>query len=175
MTGVTPAEGSEGPLSAAERQRRRRARLKAQRELERREAEMAPLRLAMAAEAERQLGEIEAALGDAHRGLPVAERVAEGAKALILRLYGVPLVRMAERAAMPTAELARQLGCTGIEAARLQQEADREVMDRLWGKAPQAARGDQAAPVVVNLVATPGLAAQLKIQADQGLGEGDGA
>jgi hypothetical protein len=172
---VTGSEArSAAPLSAAERQRRKRARERARRQLEQREAELAPLRLAMAAEAERQLAAIEAALDDEQRGLPAAERLVEGAKALVLKLYGHPLIRLAERAAMPPAELARILQCDRLDAAKLQHEADRELLDRLFGKPAPAGRDDKAPPVVVNLVATPGLTAHLEHEADQGVGE-DGA
>lgn len=172
--GVTGVTGSEA-RSAAERQRAKRARDKAARELERREAEMAPLRLVMAAEAERQLQALDEALTYEQRGLPAAERLVEGSKALILRLFGNPLVRMAERAAMPNADLARQLQCTRLEAARIQQAYDMDLADRIFGKAVQAVRGDGAPPIIVNLVATPGMAAVLNLQADQAVSEGDAA
>ena len=171
VTGVTGSEA----LSAAERQRAKRARDKAARELEKREAELAPLRLVMAAEAERQLQQLDEALTDDQRGLPAAERLVEGSKALILRLFGNPLVRMAERAALAPEDLARRLQCTRLEAARIQQADDMDLADRIFGKAVQATRGDGAAPIVVNLVATPGMAAVLNLQADQAVSAGDAA
>jgi hypothetical protein len=170
--GVTGVTGS-GALSAAERQRAKRARDKAARELERREAEAAPLRLVMAHEAEQQIAAIDAALGDDQRGLAPAERLIEGARALILRLYGNPLLRMAERAALPVDVLARRLNCPPVEAAKLQQADDRELLDRIFGKAVQAVRADGAPPIAVSIIATPGIAATLNLVADQGLGRED--
>lgn len=168
---VTAVTGSRA-LSAAERQRAKRARDRAARELERREAELAPLRLVMAAEAEQQLRQVEEALTSEQRGLPAAERLLEGSRALLLKLYGNPLLRLAERAAMPVQDLARQLQCDRLEAARLQQAADGELLDRLFGKAAPAARADGAAPLVINLVATPGMQQVLNMQPDQALSGG---
>lgn len=172
--GVTGVTGSEG-RSAAERQRAKRARDKAARELLAREAELAPLRLVMAAEAERQMRQVDEALTDEQRGLPAAERLLEGSKALVLALTGNPMLRMAMRAATPVADLARQLQCTRLEAARIQQADDMDLADRLFGKAVQMTRGDGAAPIVVNLVATPGMAAVLNLQSDQALSGEDAA
>jgi hypothetical protein len=154
----------------AERQRASRARRLAERELLKRDAELTPLRLAIAAEADRQMEAVEAALGEDHQGLALAERVLEGSKALVLRLYGNPLLRLAERAAMPVDELAKQLRCDRLDAAKLQQAADQELLDRLFGKAVQATRNDGAPPIVVNLVATPGMRAALNIVSEQALG-----
>lgn len=164
--GVTGVTGSEA-RSAAERQRASRARRQAQRLAEREQAARAPVQLAVAAQAEAELRLVEAALGDDQRGLALAERVLEGSRALILRLWGNPLLRLAETAATPVEELARRLQCERLDAARLQQEARRDVADRLFGRAPQAVKADGTPPVVVNLVATPGLVAALEIEADQ--------
>lgn len=65
-------------LSAADRQRAKRARDRAAREAERIEAEAAPLRLVLAAQAEQDLATIEAHLEDGQRGLAMAERTLEG-------------------------------------------------------------------------------------------------
>jgi len=165
--GLSPGAPEGGPLTDAERQRRRRARQRAAAEIARREFELAPLRLQMAVEAERQMAAVEAALGDEQRGLPAAERLLEGSRALLLRLYGNPLLRLAEQEAMPTDELARRLVCDRLDAARLQHEARRELLDRLFGKAPQASRDGAAPAVVVNLVATPAIAAALEIEPAQ--------
>lgn len=162
-------------LSAAERQRAKRARDRAAREAERIEAEAAPLRLVLAAQAEQDLATIEAHLEDGQRGLALAERTLEGAKAVVLRLAGHPLLRLAETANLPIHLLAQRLACTRLEAAKLQQDAQRELLDRLHGKAP-AAKGDQgAAPIAVQLNVTPELARSLQIQADQGLSGEDAA
>jgi hypothetical protein len=171
---ATAVTGS-APLSAAERQRRHRARQRAAREAERIEAEAAPLRILLADQAGRDLALIEQHLDEGQQGLALAERTLEGAKAVILRLSGHPLLRLAETALLPVELLANRLVCTRLEAAKLQQDAQRELLDRLHGKAP-AAKGDGAAPpIAIQLNVTPEVARHLQIQADQALSEGEQA
>lgn len=180
--GATPATGSRGslagrgePLSAAERMRRSRARRRA--ELEQRRAEDArqPLRLLLAAQAEADLTLIEQHLSDEARGLPLAERVLDGAKAVVLRLAGHPLLRLAETANAPPELLARLLECSRLDAARLAFDAQRELLDRLFGRAPAAKGGSEQPAVAVQLNVTPAVAAALNLKVDQGLGEAEEA
>jgi hypothetical protein len=170
---AAPAGGRPAPLSAAERMRRSRARRRAELLQRRMEEAQAPLRLALAAQAEADLALIEQHLADEHRGLALAERVLEGAKAVILRLYGHPLLRLAETAMAPPEVLAARLGCTKLEAARLIQEAGAELRDRLFGKPAPVKGGSEAPPIAVQLNITPGMAAPMEAQADQALGEGE--
>jgi hypothetical protein len=171
-TGATGSEGAiaevaDGPLSGAERMRRSRARRRAELDARRVEQARMPLRLLLAEQAGQDLELIERHLGDEARGLPLAERVLEGAKAVILRLSGHPLLRLAETANAPPELLARRLACTRLEAARLSFEAQRELLDRLFGKAPAAKGGGEAPAVAVQLNITPALATALNLQSDQ--------
>lgn len=175
VTGVTGPKGArEGaPLSGAERMRRLRARRRAEIEQRRQEAAKQPLRLLLAAQAEADLALIEQHLAEEHRGLALAERVLEGAKAVILRLYGHPLLRLAETANAPPELLARHLDCTPLEAARLAQEAQRELLDRLFGKPPAAKGAVETPAVAVQLNITPAVAAALNLGPDQQVAEGE--
>jgi hypothetical protein len=169
------AGGRPAPLSAAERMRRSRARRRAEIEQRRAEAARAPLRLLLAAQAEADLARIEEHLDEGARGLALAERTLEGAAAVILRLYGHPLLRLAETANAPPELLAELLECSRIEAARLAQDAQRELLDRLFGRAPQAKGAGETPAVAVQLNVTPAVAAALNLVPDQGDSGGQAA
>jgi hypothetical protein len=179
VTGVTGPRaalaGAPGGASPAERQRRSRARRRAEIAQRRVEAAREPLALLLAEQAERDLAMIEAQLTDDTRGLALAERTLEGAKAVILRLYGVPLLRLAETAMAPPELLAKRLECSRLEAAKLAADAQRELLDRLHGKAAPVKGAADAPSVAVQLNVTPGVAAALNLVADQRVnGEAEG-
>jgi hypothetical protein len=174
-------------LTPAERQRAHRERKRAEREAAEAAAAQAAADRALAerieAEAARQVALLDQAV-DASGGLvgaPLVERALGASKELVLRLWGNPLVRMAQLAATPTRELAQQLGGASLlEVRKLQHQADAELADRLFGKAPLAIRNDGAPAVQIQLAVTPGLAAAIggrvvEAQADQGFAEGEAA
>lgn len=174
-------------LTPAQRQAAHRERKRAERRAAEDAARAAAGERALAerieAEAARQVAlldqAVEASGGDAEA--PLVERALGGSKELILRLFGNPLVRMAQLAATPTRDLAAQLGgAPMLEVRKLQHQADAELADRLFGKAPLAIRNDGAPAVQIQLAVTPGLAAAiggrlLESEADQGFAEGAGA
>ena len=182
-TGATASGGARdaaagarpAPLSAAERMRRSRARRRAEIEQRRAEEARAPLRLLLAAQAEADLARSEEHLDEGARGLALAERTLEGAKALILRLYGHPLLRLAETANAPVEFLARLLDCSRLEAARLSLDAQRELLDRLFGRPPQAKGAGETPAVAVQLNVTPAVAAALNLVPNQQDGGGSTA
>lgn len=94
-------------------------------------------------------------------GESLVDRVLAGSRELVIRVTGNPLLRQALLASADPVELARRLGCQPIEVVRIQQQADAELLDRLFGKAQQALRVDGAPAMAVQLVVSPGLAAQM--------------
>lgn len=149
-------------LTAAERMRRLRAR---RREARRALLDRLGVRAAVEAEAAGQLVRIQQVLAEAGRpaeGNSALERALAGSAEMILRLYGNPLIRLAELAAAPTALVARELGAEPIEVRRLQLEADRELADRLFGR-PRQAEQRETATVAVQINLTPGLARALDL------------
>jgi len=152
------------PLTVAERVRRHRARRRAELAERRAEEARAPLRLLLERQAAADLDRIGQHLTPEQAALPPLERAVEGARALVLRLYGHPLLRLAETANAPPELLAELLECSRLEAARLAQEAQRELLDRLFGR-PAQAKGDGSAPAVaVHLTVSPEAARSLNIQ-----------
>jgi len=160
------------PLTAAERMRRSRARRKAELAEQRQAEARAPLRLMLERQAAAELDAIEAQLGADQAGLPPLERALEGARALVLKLYGMPLLKLAETANAPAELLARLLDCSRLEAARLSLDAQRELLDRLFGKPGQAKGAGDTPAVAVQLNVTPAVAAALNLVANQGDGGG---
>jgi hypothetical protein len=71
--------------------------------------------------------------------------------------------------------LANLLQCSRIEAARLAQDAQRELLDRLFGRAPQAKGAGETPAVAVQLNVTPAVAAALNLVPDQGDSGGQAA
>jgi hypothetical protein len=126
-------------------------------------AEAEGLRGAIETRAVQQLEAIDQALvaaGGIASG-PLAERALAGTKELLLRAFGNPLIRMAELAAADTRKLATMMGAQPLEVRRLQHQADGELADRLFGKAPLAIRNEGGPALAIQLAVTPGLAAQI--------------
>lgn len=157
--------------TAAERMRRMRARRRAERQAL---LDRLGVRAAIEAQAAAQLDRLQALLaeqGRAPAGASALERALAGSAELVLRLYGNPLIRLAELAAAPTELLAAELQAPPAEVRRMQLEADRELADRLFGR-PRPAEQREQAVVAVQVNLTPGLARALALQPD---GESDAA
>lgn len=86
--------------------------------------------------------------------------------AYLLGRFQSPLVAMAEAYSRPTAELARELGCTKAKAFELQMQAARDLAPYLHQRQPQAVQLDANHQVVMLTIADPGAAA--------GAGDGGG-
>jgi hypothetical protein len=159
--------------TAAERMRALRARKRAEREAAadaaRRAMEAEGLRQATERAAAEQLDQVERALvesgqGGLVAGQSVVDRVLAGSRELLLRAWGNPLIRMAALASADPAELARRLGCEPIEVLRLQQAANAELLDRLFGKPSQALRVDGSPAMAVQIAVSPQLAETLGVR-----------
>lgn len=159
MAGESESAAPGGKLSKAEMMRRLRAR---------RKAERAAAEAATRAEMLRQAGAQE------QLGLPLAPVMAQepmaeaeapmersGAwkrdtrawKEFLLRRYRSPLVGLAEVAARPVAQLATELGCTRLEAFRVQMDALKELAPYLHQKMPTAVavEGVAVAPLMIGV------------------------
>lgn len=169
--------------------RRLRDRRRAEREAAAEAARKAALadgeRARVEREAAQQLDQVEAALrqsggGALAPGASVVDRVLAGSRELLLRCWGNPLIRMAALASAEPVDLARRLGCEPIEVVRLQQAANSDLLDRLFGKPSQAVRVDGSPAMAVQIAVSPSLAATLgvrvrEIEEIQGVAEGPGA
>lgn len=152
-------------LTAAERMRRSRDRRRAARQalLDRLGVRGAVER--QAAEQLERIGALLAETGQATGGSAL-ERALGGSAELVLRLYGNPLVRMAELAAAPTRLLAAELGAEPLEVRKLQHQADEALADRLFGRPRQQQQSDAGTTVAVQINLTPRLAQALDLQAE---------
>lgn len=152
-------------LTAAERMRRHRERRRA---AERALLDRLGVRGAVEQQAAAQLERIAALLAETGQapGASALERALNGSAELILRLYGNPLVRIAELASAPTRLLAAELDAPPFEVRKLQHQADEALADRLFGRPRQSQQGGEAATVAVQINLTPRLAQALDLAAD---------
>lgn len=149
-------------LTPAERARRMRERRRAARQAL---LDRLGVRGAVERAAAEQLDRIAALLAETGQaaGSSALERALNGSAELVLRLYGNPLVRMAELASAPTALLAAELRADPLEVRRLQHQADEALADRLFGRPRQTTQGGEAATVAVQINLTPRLAQAIDI------------
>lgn len=93
------------------------------------------------------------------------DRKAAEWRAFMLARYRSPLVVLAETYSRDVRLLARELGCTRLEAFQLQLRAAQEAAPYLHSKAPASLQveGAAVAPIVVGV--TPGMAARLGVAA----------
>jgi hypothetical protein len=148
-----------GKLSKAEMMRRLRARRKAEREVAEAATRAEMLRQAGAREqlglplapvmAQEPMAEAEAAPDRAGAW----KRDTRAWKEFLLRRYRSPLVGLAEVAARPVAQLANELGCTRLEAFRVQMDALKELAPYLHQKMPTAVavEGVAVAPLMIGV------------------------
>jgi hypothetical protein len=152
-------------LTAAERMRRSRERRRA---AERALLDRLGVRGAVERAAAEQLDRIAALLAETGQapGGSALERALAGSAELVLRLYGNPLVRMAELASAPTGPLAAALGAEPLEVRKLQHQADEALADRLFGRPRQQQQADGGPTVAVQINLTPKLAQALDLQGE---------
>lgn len=152
-------------LTAAERMRRMRERRRA---ADRALLDRLGVRAAIERQAAAQLDRIAALLAETGQapGASALERALSGSAELVLRLYGNPLVRMAELASAPTRLLAAELDAPPLEVRKLQHQADEALADRLFGRPRQTQQGGEAATVAVQINLTPKLAQVLDLQGE---------
>lgn len=111
-------------------------------------------------------------LGEAADGAPVAEASRRGGRPAgaknrktkewveyILRRYPSPLVALAETMSRPVGELARELGCTALEAFDRQIEAAKHLAPYLHQKLPTAIEVGTPEGIPLWLAVSPAMAA----------------
>lgn len=153
---VSPAGG--GGRSGAERTRAWRARRQAAAEAARRLAASDTERAAEARQVGLPLGPAGEVLEPLEVGVvgrphgSLAKRTAL-MRDKLLATYRSPLVVLAEIYARPVQELRRELGCTMLEAIRLQLDAARDLAPYLHSKMPTAVQleGAAVAPILVGV------------------------
>lgn len=159
MAGKRESAAPGGKLSKAEMMRRLRARRKAEREAAEAATRAEMLRQAGAQEqlglplapvmAQEPMAEAEAAPDRAGAW----KRDTRAWKEFLLRRYRSPLVGLAEVAARPVAQLANELGCTRLEAFRVQMDALKELAPFLHQKMPTAVavEGGPVVPLMIGV------------------------
>ena len=167
--GGDAAAGRDGGKSGAERMRALRARRAAERETARRQGLSQSDRAAEARQVGLPLGAAGEALepiGAGGKSGPktgsVARHTAQFREAF-LRRYRSPVIGMAELYSRPVHELAREIGCTALEALKLQMDCMDRVAPFVHSKMPTAVQLDGAPPVMVGIQVTAEKAAAMGV------------
>lgn len=166
----------DGAKSGAERMRELRARRAAEREAVRRQGLSQAERAAEARQVGLPLGAAGAALepiGAGGKSGPktgsVSRHTAQFREAF-LRRYRSPVIGLAELYSRPAVELAREAGCTVLEALELQRKCMVDVAPYVHSKMPTAVQLDGAPPVMVGIQVTAEKAAAMGVAPGAGAG-----
>ncbi|CAB4127989.1 hypothetical protein UFOVP99_2 [uncultured Caudovirales phage] len=161
MTG--PKASQAGGSSSAERMRRKRERdrqalLATQAAAQAEPARQARLPLAPVAAGD--FTEEQERIGGGRPAGSVA-RATAAMRDVLLRRYPSPLIGLAEIAARPVEQLARELGCTRLEAFQEQRRALESLAPYMHSKMPIAVQSDGAPMVGVQLAVSADMAARI--------------